>query len=104
MPLDPNFPHGITPGLGCFRDRYGRGGTMLPCWGKPGRTARFALLWTALSFVGWQVLVSAGLACWRANLGDVAYRVKVGRLRERLREAPGRPLVLLLGSSRTLVG
>jgi hypothetical protein len=36
--------------------------------------------------------------------GDSAYTAKLQRLRERLAEAPGRPLVLLLGSSRTLVG
>ncbi len=65
--------------------------------------------WTAL---GWFVVVAVLLhaaalvaldASW-PNLRDPEYGKRVSRLRERVAENPDRPLVLVLGSSRTCMG
>jgi hypothetical protein len=41
---------------------------------------------------------------WRPELRDREYGLKLAHLRDRLAEAPGRPLLLVLGSSRASVG
>jgi hypothetical protein len=51
-----------------------------------------------------QGLVLYGMERWRPEVRDPEYGYKLARLRQRLTEAPDRPLVLALGSSRTLMG
>jgi hypothetical protein len=51
-----------------------------------------------------QVFLLFTLEYLRPELRDPEYGYKLARLRRRLAEAPGQPLVLVLGSSRTLMG
>src|SRR5437868_5070955 len=68
------------------------------------RRAAAALAW-GLAFV---LVLQAGLGvvldCWREELRDPEYGHKLARLRRRLAEHRGRPLLLALGSSRTDMG
>jgi hypothetical protein len=66
---------------------------------RKGRRDRSALLWALASLVVAQVGLMAALSgSW--NLRDPEYAVHLAALRTRLAEAgPGRPLVLLIGSS-----
>ncbi len=65
--------------------------------------SRRALAWGLALFLGSQLAVAAAGYRW-PGLWDFEYGIKLALLRERLAEAPGRPLVLFLGSSRTLSG
>ncbi|HJT77525.1 MAG TPA: hypothetical protein VJ739_10030, partial [Gemmataceae bacterium] len=68
----------------------------------PGRAA--ALGWGLLAFAGLQLALGAGLDRWQPDLFDGEYSAKLTRLRARLAEHPDAPLIVLLGSSRPLVG
>jgi hypothetical protein len=57
-----------------------------------------------LSFACLQVGVGVSLDCWLSGARDPEYALKERQLRDRRAEAPGRPLVVMLGSSRTLLG
>jgi hypothetical protein len=79
---------------------------------EPGR-AGLRLSWTRAGWaLGWGLLFFAclqlGLAVvmerWRPELRDLEYGAKRARFRARRRENPGRPLLLVLGSSRTNLG
>jgi hypothetical protein len=72
--------------------------------GAARRRARAAVLWGAVLFVGGQVLLSAGMDLWWPTLRDRELGQKLGHLRRRRTEAPGRPLALVLGSSRSAFG
>jgi hypothetical protein len=65
---------------------------------------RAAVGWAALTFVGLQLALSLGVERWRPEVRDPEYGIKLAVLRRRLAERPGAPLVLALGSSRTLKG
>lgn len=68
------------------------------------RHGRGALLWVLVFFCVFQVLLDAVLERRRPELRDPDYGCKLSQLRQRLAENPGRPLALVLGSSRTLNG
>ncbi len=65
------------------------------------RSCRTALLWGVGAFLALQVGFGLALERWWTRLRDPEYAVKLGSLRARLAgRGPGRPLVVLLGSSR----
>lgn len=64
---------------------------------------RAAVLWTAVLFIGAQ----AGLTWWlygRPELVNPDYWVRLARIQARQRDAGGRPLAVMLGSSRPMSG
>jgi hypothetical protein len=79
---------------------------MTPTWlpshalRRPAAALGFALLF----FVCVQLALNVALERGYPELRDPEYAAKLGKLRARLAEAPGRPLVLLFGSSRCLLG
>jgi hypothetical protein len=70
----------------------------------PGSTGKRAALWGLLFFACAQAALSMYLNERRPELRDPAFGLRLLTLRKRLRESPGAPLVLVLGSSRTLNG
>jgi hypothetical protein len=68
------------------------------------RKGRASLAWTLVLFV----LVQTGAGLWlhrrHPDFCDPTYQFRLERLKARLAEAPGRPLVLFLGSSRVANG
>ncbi len=76
--------------------------TLAPVQRRPA--GRAALGWAVLSFAGLQLALGAGLDRWQPDVFDREYSAKLTRLRARLAENPGAPLVVVLGSSRPLVG
>lgn len=68
------------------------------------RNARAALAWGVLLFACSQVGLIVAMEDWQPLLRDAEYGCKATRLRARVGEASGRPLVLVLGSSRSLMG
>jgi hypothetical protein len=60
--------------------------------------------WAALFFACLQLGIGVSLDCWLADVRDPEYALKERQLRSRQAEAPDRPLVVMLGSSRTLLG
>jgi hypothetical protein len=63
--------------------------------------ARAALLWGALFFLAGQLALGAFVSSVRPELRDPEFGTLLTSLRRRLTQAPNRPLVLVLGSSRT---
>ncbi|HEY7427939.1 MAG TPA: hypothetical protein VH682_27145 [Gemmataceae bacterium] len=70
----------------------------------PAATGRRAVLWGLLFFACSQAALSAYLNWRRPDVRDPAFGLRLLALRRRLAEKPGVPLVLVLGSSRTLNG
>jgi hypothetical protein len=68
-----------------------------------GASAGAALGWALLFVVALQATLVVALEC-RTELRDSEYGIKRARLRAALARAPGRPLVVMLGSSRCLLG
>lgn len=66
--------------------------------------SRTALLWALVCFLGGQALLGLLLSRSQQDIFDPEYNVRLSRLRQRLAEAPGRPLALIVGSSRTANG
>jgi hypothetical protein len=62
--------------------------------------SRAALAWTLLLFVGTELALYAFLSHAHPELRDPEYGSLLTDLQQRVAEAPGRPLVLVLGSSR----
>jgi Protein of unknown function (DUF1574) len=60
------------------------------------------LLWALLGFVLLQVGFSVVVDTWHPELYDPEYDVRLKLLRQRMGEEPDRPLLLLIGSSRTV--
>ncbi len=65
------------------------------------RTARRRLLWLLAGFALCQAVLAVAIDVWLDQVRDPEYTAKLARLKARLAEAPGRPLVLVLGTSRT---
>ena len=70
----------------------------------PGSTGRRAALWGLLFFACAQAALSMYLNERRPELREPAFGLRLLTLQKRLRENPRAPLVLVLGSSRTLNG
>jgi hypothetical protein len=68
------------------------------------RPSRSRLLWLLAAFVLSQGALAVAIDGWLDAVRDPEHATKLARLRERLRAAPDRPLVLVLGSSRTAYG
>lgn len=66
-------------------------------WRRPGAAA---VGWGVLFFVGLQLALAVPMERWRPDLRDLEYGHKRARLRARLAERPGHPLLLVVGSSR----
>src|SRR5262245_46746005 len=64
------------------------------------RRAWLVLAWAAGLFVGGEVLLSLVMEFWQPAWRDREDGMKLGRVDERLKEESGRPLILVLGSSR----
>jgi hypothetical protein len=68
------------------------------------RDRRRELLWAAAGFAVLQVALALGLERFWPQVRDPEYRLLAERLDERRADAPPRPLVVVLGSSRTALG
>jgi hypothetical protein len=71
---------------------------------KKTSSARNAVAWGILLFVGIQVSVGIAMEHLSPQWRDPEYGYKLRELRERLREDPDRPLLLVIGSSRSGLG
>lgn len=71
---------------------------------KMMRWARGELLWTVLGFLLIQVILSFFIETQLPRVRDPEFAAKLKLLLARKAEAPDRPLVVALGSSRTLMG
>src|SRR5438128_2658811 len=83
------------------RRRPGRAGHAVL---RSRRSARAVVVWSAVAFFG--LTLGMGLATdsvW-PQLRDPEYGRRLDRLHDRLAEYPNRPLVLVVGSSRTSMG
>lgn len=74
---------------------------------KPGsrqlfRAARSSLLWGLFGFATIQLSLSVAIELWLPQVRDPLYGDKLHQLRRRIAAAPATPLVLMLGSSRTV--
>jgi hypothetical protein len=68
------------------------------------RRSALALAWGVVAFAAGQLALGLAVEHWLPRARDPEYAARVGRLRARRAEAPGRPLVLVLGSSRVEMG
>jgi hypothetical protein len=68
------------------------------------RHARTAVAWLAIGFVATQLTLAVGLERWWPDLRNPEYGHKLRLLERQIAAAPDRPLLLALGSSRTLNG
>jgi hypothetical protein len=66
--------------------------------------ARPALLWTLLFFLGSHFVMGRYLHRHHPEMFDPEVSLRLDKLPQRLKEAPGRPLALALGSSRIVLG
>src|SRR6266403_1954201 len=66
--------------------------------------ARSTLFWLLAGFVAIQLMFDLAMERWQPVLRDPEYGYKLNRLHALLRAQPGRPLILVLGSSRTNLG
>jgi hypothetical protein len=66
------------------------------------RGQRSRILWAIFGFAACQVALAVGVDQLWPDVRDPVFAFKEAALRQRLIEAPSRPLVLMLGSSRTV--
>jgi hypothetical protein len=71
---------------------------------KTKRSSTSALLWAVVFFAACQICLNFLLDSWRPDARDPEFQSKLARLRRVLARSPGQPLVLFMGSSRTLFG
>ncbi len=64
---------------------------------RPDRRAWAVLAWAAAVFVGVEIFLTAVMERAEPSWRDREYGMKLQRLRDRLAESPGRPLVLVFG-------
>jgi hypothetical protein len=64
--------------------------------------ARATLGWGALAFLGFQMILNVAVVEQRIELQDLEFAQRLKMLRARIAENPHRPLLLMLGSSRTV--
>jgi hypothetical protein len=64
------------------------------------RTAGAAIAWAMLFYALSQVALNVYIDGWHPELYDAEFGARMVRLRTQLRENPGRPLLLVIGSSR----
>jgi hypothetical protein len=60
------------------------------------------MVWAVVGFAAFQAVLAIGVDQFWPDVRDPQFAAKKAILRQRLAEAPGRPLVLALGSSRTI--
>src|SRR5262245_23151974 len=77
---------------------------MSRCCQRANRRPWQVFCWAALFFGCLQVGIGLALESWLPDVRDPEYALKEWQLRARRVEAPRRPLVVALGSSRTLLG
>jgi hypothetical protein len=66
--------------------------------------SRAVLIWTLTFFVAGQVALGSFVYLRHPEMCDAEFRIRLRDLRARLEEAPGRPLAMIVGSSRTAMG
>src|SRR4051812_40218974 len=71
---------------------------------KERSRARTDILWTAVGFCLLQAVLAVYVDRGPTRLRDDEFAAKLDRLKARMAEAPGKPLVVVLGSSRTQMG
>jgi hypothetical protein len=71
---------------------------------RRGAPAWKTLAWGLVVFVGVQLALATAMERWRPEWRDPEFGTKRLLLRSRVAEQPGRPLLLVLGSSRTDAG
>lgn len=74
------------------------------CQARATAHAKTALLWGVLAFLAGQGVLAYVVGRSHPEIRDPEYGYRLLRLREQEAAAPGRPLFLILGSSRTLSG
>ncbi|HZV07136.1 MAG TPA: hypothetical protein VE999_18790 [Gemmataceae bacterium] len=74
------------------------------CQARATARAKAALLWGVLAFLAGQGILAYIVSRSHPEIRDPEYGYRLRRLREQASAAPGRPLFLILGSSRTLSG
>jgi hypothetical protein len=72
--------------------------------GKMADRGRAAIFWGIACFLLAQVSLTIAIERWRPELGDGEYGYRFRNLRRRMKEAPDRPLLVILGSSRASLG
>src|SRR5207248_1044291 len=68
------------------------------------RRSALTFVWAVAAFAAGQLVLGLAVERWLPQARDPDYAAKVERLRARRAEAPDRPLVLVLGSSRVQLG
>jgi hypothetical protein len=77
---------------------------MSPARRTLARRSALSLAWGVAAFLAGQLVLGLAVEKWLPAVRDPEYTAKIERLRARQAEAPGRPLVLVLGSSRAEMG
>ncbi len=68
------------------------------------RKSRAALVWTLAFFIAGHAALGLFVYLRHPEMCDAEFRIRLRELRARLAEAPGRPLAMIVGSSRTAMG
>jgi hypothetical protein len=77
----------------------------MPTGTSPRRQlARAEIAWALLAFLALQLTFTLALDLGQPALYDAEYNARLRLLRDRIREGPGRPLLLVVGSSRIGAG
>jgi hypothetical protein len=74
------------------------------CQSQANRRSKSALVWGVLTFLAVQGVLAYIASSSHPEIRDPEYGYRLRRLREQAAAAPDRPLLLILGSSRTLSG
>jgi hypothetical protein len=67
---------------------------------QTSKRARAATLWGLLFFAGFQIALTVTIERWRPMWSDPEYGYRLKHLRQRIAAEPGKPLLVMLGSSR----